>query len=121
MVAVIHSSSSLRNSLNYNEQKVNQQVATCLFAGNYPKDAEDLSFYQKLNRLQNQAALNVRTKVNAVHISLNFDPSEKLSNELLKEISETYLQKLGFEGQPYLLYQHYDSGHPHVHIVTTNI
>ncbi len=79
MVAVIHAGSSLRNTLNYNEQKVKEQVATCLAAVHYPKDMEDLNFYQKLNRLQNQAALNVRTRVNSVHISLNFDPSEKLS------------------------------------------
>lgn len=121
MVAVIHSSSSLRRALNYNEQKVKEQVATCLAAVNYPKDVEDLNFYQKLNRLQNQAALNVRTKVNSVHISLNFDSSEKLSEERLKEIADIYLQKIGFANQPYLLYQHYDAGHPHVHIVTTNI
>ncbi len=121
MVAVIHASSSLRRALNYNEQKVKEQVATCLAAANYPKDVEDLNFYQKLNRLQNQAALNVRTKVNSVHISLNFDPSEKLSEERLKEIAGTYLQKIGFAGQPYLLYQHNDAGHPHVHIITTNI
>jgi len=121
MVAVIHASSSLRNALNYNEQKVKQGVATCLTAANYPKDAEDLTFNQKLNRLQNQAVLNLKTKVNCVHISLNFDPSEKLSEERLNQISETYLQKIGFKNQPYLLYQHHDSGHPHVHIVTTNI
>ena len=121
MVAVIHASSSLRNALNYNEQKVKEHVAICLAAVNYPKDVEDLTFYQKLNRLQNQADLNIKTKVNSVHISLNFDPSEKLSEEKLKEISDTYLQKIGFENQPYLLYQHNDAGHPHVHIVTTNI
>lgn len=121
MVAIIHASSSLRRALNYNEQKVKEQVATCLAAANYPKDVEDLNFYQKLNRLQNLAALNVRTKVNSVHISLNFDPSEKLSEERLKEIADSYLQKIGFANQPYLLYQHNDAGHPHVHIITTNI
>ena len=121
MVAVIHASSSLRNALNYNEQKVKEQVATCLAAVNYPKDVQDLTFNQKLVRLQNQADINIKTKVNSVHISLNFDPSEKLSDDKLKEISDTYLQKIGFANQPYLLYQHNDAGHPHVHIVTTNI
>lgn len=77
MVAVIHASSSLRNTLNYNERKVEEQVATCLAAVNYPKDVQDLTFYQKLNRLQNQAELNMKTKINSVHVSLNFDASEK--------------------------------------------
>src|ERR1700712_1468663 len=120
MVAVIHTGSSLQSVLNYNEQKVKEQVASCLAAGNYPKDVEDLTFNQKLSRLQNQADLNTRAQVNSVHISLNFDPSERLSDDRLKEIAEIYLQKIGFENQPYLLYQHNDSGHPHVHIVTTN-
>jgi hypothetical protein len=121
MVAVIHSGSSLRSALNYNEKKVQQQSATCLAAVNYPIDADRLTFNQKLNRLQYQADLNTRTKVNCVHISLNFDPSEKLPEEQLKEIADVYLQKICFADQPYLLYQHNDAGHPHVHIVTTNI
>ena len=84
MVAVIHASNSLRNVLNYNEQKVKQLIEIGLAAVNYPKEVEDLTFYQKLYRLQNQADLNLKTKVNSVHISLNFDPSEKLSGGTIK-------------------------------------
>jgi len=121
MVAVIHQSTSLRNILNYNEQKGKAGLAVCLEAGFYPVDAADLNFHQKLRRLEILTELNQRTKYNSVHISLNFDPSEKLPDELLKEIAEVYLDKLGFAGQPYLLYRHEDAGHPHLHIVTTNI
>ncbi len=56
-----------------------------------------------------------------MHISLNFDPSENHSKEKLAEIADTYMEKLGFGRQPYLVYQHYDAGHPHCHIVTNNI
>jgi hypothetical protein len=121
MVAVIHSSSSLRNILNYNEQKVKTGAARCLEAAYYPKEAANLTFNQKLLRLEKLTELNQRTKVNSVHISLNFDPSEKLEAEKLKRISQDYLERIGFVGQPYLLYEHMDSGHPHLHIVTTNI
>jgi hypothetical protein len=31
------------------------------------------------------------------------------------------MEKIGFGKQPYLVYEHFDAGHPHVHIVTTNI
>jgi hypothetical protein len=31
------------------------------------------------------------------------------------------MQKIGFGNQPYLVYQHNDAGHPHIHIVTTSI
>ncbi len=31
------------------------------------------------------------------------------------------MSKIGFGDQPYLVYQHFDARHPHIHIVTTNI
>jgi hypothetical protein len=121
MVAVIKTGHSINRIVNYNENKVKEGVAHCIGAANYPVDVEELSFKLKLNRLIKQAALNENVACNSVHISLNFDPAEQLSMEHLIKIADTYMQKIGFGGQPYLLYQHHDSGHPHVHIVTTNI
>ncbi|WP_431213832.1 relaxase/mobilization nuclease domain-containing protein [Puia sp. P3] len=121
MVTVIHQSKSLHNAVNYNEQKVQAGKAICLLAVNYPKDPEDLNFYQKLHRLTNQAALRPRTKVNSLHISINFEPSEKLSRETLEQIARNYMDRIGFGQQPYLVYEHRDAGHPHLHVVTTNI
>jgi hypothetical protein len=121
MVAVINTSHSLHMPLNYNEQKAKQKKAVCIAAVNYPKDADHLNFYQKLNRLIKQASLNQQTKRNSIHISLNFSPSEKLSRQQLEEIATTYMDKIGFGKQPFLVYEHNDAGHPHIHIVTTNI
>src|ERR1700734_1515148 len=105
MVAVIHTSGSLNNALNYNEKKVQQGKAKCLAAVNYPKEVGNLNFYQKFSRLRNQAELNTRAKANSVHISLNFDPSEKISREKLEQIAGEYMEKIGFGAQPYLVYQ----------------
>lgn len=121
MVAVIKTSSSIRGILNYNENKVEIGKAECISAVNYPLELEKLSFTSKLNRFLKLAELNTNAKRNSVHISLNFDPSENHSKEKLAEIADTYMEKLGFGRQPYLVYQHYDAGHPHCHIVTNNI
>jgi hypothetical protein len=121
MVSVIHEGRSFRRVLNYNEQKIAEGLAVCLEAGYYLTNADQLTFNQKLFRLQNQAAKNTRTKVNTVHVSLNFDPSEQHDAGTLKAIATSYLEKIGFAEQPYLLYQHFDAGHPHIHILTTNI
>ena len=121
MVAIIHSSKNLRNALHHNENKVRQNVATFIHAGNYPKDMHLLGFSDKVNRLERLTELNQQTKINSVHISLNFDVSDKLNQDRLKEITDKYLKEIGFNEQPYLVYQHNDSGHPHIHIVTTNI
>lgn len=121
MVAVIKTGHSLHRILNYNENKVKEGVAEIISAANYPMDVEQLSFANKLNRLQNQAALNENVSRNSVHISLNFDPSEQLSKERLQEIADTYMTKIGFGEQPYLIYQHFDAGHPHIHIVSVKV
>lgn len=121
MVAKFSTGSSLMKTLNYNEQKVRQGVAQLLLVANYPLEAHELSFSQKLNRLQNQAALNENVHANSVHISLNFDPSEVLSNELLSEIANVYMEGIGFANQPYLVYRHLDSGHPHLHVVSVKV
>jgi hypothetical protein len=121
MVAKIKRVSYLASTLNYNEQKVKQGVAECIQAVNYPKDLERLNFYDKLHRLQHQAALNERVRANSVHITLNFADADQLDREKLKAIADSYMQQIGFGNQPYLVYEHKDAGHQHIHIVTTNI
>ena len=122
MVAVIKVSSSISRILNYNENKLADQKAVCLYAGNYPADSDRMSFAMKQSYLQRRMELNTNVSRNSLHISLNFDPSENaLSNERMEEISRAYMQKLGFGEQPYLVYRHFDAGHPHLHVVTTNI
>lgn len=122
MVAVIKTGSSIHRILNYNENKVTEKQARCLAAENYPLAPEELNFNQKLNRFLHQLALNKKVTRNSVHISLNFHPSEQtLSPEKLQAIAQTYMQQIGFGEQPYLVYQHHDAGHPHLHIVSIKV
>jgi hypothetical protein len=121
MVAKIKSGKSLIGALNYNENKVKQGKATLIAAVKYFKEKEDLSFHDKLFRLTDLAGMNQWAKTNAVHISLNFPNGENLADEMLNHIAQDYLKGVGFGTQPFLLYRHEDAGHPHCHIVTTNI
>ena len=121
MVAVIKTGHSISRILNYNENKVKEGSASAIYAANYPMDIEQLTFENKLRRLKNQAALNENVTRNSVHISLNFDPSESLSTSMLAQIADTYMDKIGYGQQPYLVYQHFDSGHPHIHIVSVKV
>jgi hypothetical protein len=123
MVPKITTPHSIRRALNYNEQKVKDGQAELIHAGNFLQRPEEMNFYHKLERFQKLMDLNTRSRTKTVHISLNFHPSEneKLTKELLREIANEYMRRIGFENQPYLVYQHYDAGHPHVHIVSTTI
>jgi hypothetical protein len=120
MVAKITTPLSINRALNYNEQKVQKGKAECLFACNFLYRANEMNFHRKLERFQQLIEQN-KSKTNTLHISLNFHPSEVLSKEKLTEIAESYMNKIGFGEQPFLVYQHHDAGHPHMHIVTTSI
>ena len=121
MVAVIKTGNSIRRAFNYNENKVKEGVARCIGQGNYPVEVQDMSLTMKLNRLLRQAELNQNVKRNSVHISLNFAPSENPSDEKMKAIADSYMEKIGFGEQPYLVYRHEDAGHAHLHIVSIKV
>jgi hypothetical protein len=121
MVAKITTPHSILRVLNYNEKKVQRGAAECIYAGNFLLDAKSLNFYNKLDTFKHRTELNQRATTNMLHISLNFDPKEKLYYEKLISIASLYLEKIGFAKQPFLVYQHHDAGHPHIHIVTTSI
>jgi Relaxase/Mobilisation nuclease domain len=121
MVAKITVPTSIKRALNYNEQKLKEGRAECIYAHNFLKKAESLAFHEKLRQFEKLIALNRRATTNTVHISLNFGLNEKIEREKLVEIAKTYMNKIGFGEQPFLVYKHLDAGHPHIHIVTTNI
>lgn len=105
--------------IRYNEQKVKNGQAKVIQMGGFA--AKNLTVAAKIQAFQNLQKLNQRTKTNAVHISLNFSPKDKVDEYTLQKIVSDYLIGIGFGEQPYLLYQHFDAAHPHVHVVTTNI
>ncbi len=121
MVARVNTGKSISKALNYNEKKVQQEHAQLLLAHNFIKDLNQMNFYDKLHSFEKLTSLNDRTTTNTLHVSLNFDPSEKLSDDKLIAIAENYMKRIGFGDQPYLVYRHFDTGHPHIHIVSTNI
>ena len=121
MVAKITIPKSIEAALNYNEKKVQKGTAQCLYAGNYLNDAARMDFYQKLDGFETNNRLNKMATTKTLHVSLNFDPSEKLSESKLGEIASVYMDKIGFGEQPFLVYKHEDAGHPHIHIVSTTI
>jgi hypothetical protein len=121
MVAKIITGKNIRGLLMYNEHKVEANKAELIMASRFGGDIEQLSFKNKLTRFENLTMLNSRVKTNAMHIMLNFDTSEQISTARIQQITAGYMEKIGFGDQPYLVYQHKDAAHEHVHIVTTNM
>lgn len=119
---MIKVANSVHRIFNYNENKVKEGVAACIGAENYPLDADDMSLKMKLDFLLKRMELNENVKRNSVHVSLNFHASEShLPKEKLLAIAEDYMEKIGFGSQPYLVYQHHDAAHPHIHLVSIKV
>ncbi|WP_119079471.1 relaxase/mobilization nuclease domain-containing protein [Chitinophaga alhagiae] len=121
MVARISSGRSIKSALHYNESKLSAGKATLLLASRFGCNADELTARQKLSRFEALTGKNIKVKTNTLHISLNFAPGEQLAPATLQHLAAEYMQRIGFAEQPYLVYQHYDAGHPHIHIVTTSI
>jgi hypothetical protein len=121
MVARFVNGKNVRGILLYNENKIAAGEANLLLASGFAGDVSSFNLEQKLKRFEHLTMLNSRVKTNAVHISLNFDALDKLSNEQLQQISMAYMERISFGDQPYLVYKHTDAAHTHVHIATVNI
>ncbi|MNU20674.1 Relaxase/Mobilization nuclease domain protein [compost metagenome] len=121
MVARIASGKSIRGVLVYNEKKIASAEAQLLMAAGFPREGTELSFNNKLDRFEMLTRQNERTKTNTLHITLNFSREDHLDNDKLKCIASDYMEAIGFGSQPFLVYQHFDAAHPHIHIATVNI
>lgn len=111
----------MRGALHYNENKVLEGKAELIVASGFAGNIDQMNFHQKLQRFENLLMLNPKIKTNTLHISLNFHSAEKLRNYQLQHIALTYMDRIGFGDQPFLVYRHNDAGHDHIHIVTTNV
>ncbi len=114
---------SLKRALNYHEKKVQKNDAELLHAHNFFKQPGEMNIHDKLNRFNDLLKLNERAETKLIHISLNFHPSEKekLTKDFYVRLADEYMNRIGFGDQPYLVYQHNDAGHPHIHILSTLI
>jgi hypothetical protein len=122
MVAKISSSNNLYGALSYNQNKVDEQHAQVIFTNKMiePKDGNfDISTC--LMSFENYLLANKRTEKPVIHISINPDPKDKVSDEQLSEIAQTYMQKMGYGEQPFIVYKHEDIERKHIHIVSVRV
>jgi Relaxase/Mobilisation nuclease domain len=121
MVAKIKIGKSIRGILYYNEQKVSEGEANLILASGFAGDIDKMNFENKVQRFKHLTELKPSVKTNALHITLNFEATEKIDNNKMQQIAIRYMELLGFGEQPFLVYKHNDVAHQHIHIATTSI
>ncbi len=117
MIAKISSGKNFYGAANYNQLKVDKGEATILYSQSLRKTTPKQ--IQETFRISNRAKI----KSPVFHVSLSYAALDKgkLDNEKMLKITQEYVEKMGYGKQPYIVYRHNDTAHPHVHILTSRI
>lgn len=124
MIARINIGSSLYGALAYNQEKVDENLGKVLASnlvcepidGRFRVLACAADFAQWMPSPE-----HLPTKKPVIHISLNPHPDDKLTDDQLADIGREYMERLGYGGQPYLIFKHEDIGRDHIHIVSLRV
>lgn len=120
MIAKIGHGTKIFGALLYNHSKVlNGQGAILKMHNMLQTTSGEYTTAQLLASFLPFLALNKKTEKTALHISLNPDPNDKVSDEEFKRIADEYMIKMGYGEQPYVIFKHNDIDRTHIHIVST--
>lgn len=123
MIAKISHGSSLYGVLAYNQIKVDELHADVLFGNRIIEPPGDKPYtIEHISRsFGDYLTANRKTEKPILHISLNPDPKDCVSEEQFIKLAEQYMQRMGFGDQPYIVYRHNDIGREHLHIVSVRV
>jgi len=122
MVSKIITGSNLYGALAYNQQKVDEGLGKVLATHNImePADGNFVVSHVAQDMLEGLPA-RIRTEKPVIHISINPDPKDKLSDQQLTEIASEYMERMGWGGQPHIVFKHSDIDRTHIHIVALQV
>jgi hypothetical protein len=109
MIAKIGRGSNLYGALVYNQLKVEKDNGQVLYT-NKIIETPDGSYAtsQLLRSFEPYLLANRKTEKPILHIFLNLDPKDKVSDEKFKLIGQEYMQKMGYAEQPFVVFKHID-------------
>ncbi len=122
MIAKITSGKSIYGVLRYNGLKTEDGKAEVLLQ-NRMLESPDNRFDMELCMRSFAPCLiaNRRTEKPVIHISLNPDPKDKVTDRELSEMAERYMLGMGYGNQPYIVFKHADIDRQHLHIVSVRV
>lgn len=124
MVAKINRGASLYGAIAYNQQKVGDSHARIISGNRMIADITDSPerlMQRTMWAFESYLLANRNTEKPILHISLNPDPKDCVTEEQFIKLAEQYMQRMGFGDQPYIVYRHNDIGREHLHIVSVRV
>lgn len=115
VVNILKPSTSLEKVLEYNDGKVERNVATVLSVHNIPGSSKE-DIEKTFARYERR---NIKTKNISFH--MNIDPligQDNMSDDDIIRFAGMMMERLGYKDQPYVIYRHNDIGRQHYHVVS---
>ncbi|EIA07279.1 conjugal transfer protein MobB [Flavobacterium frigoris] len=120
MIAKIGRGANIIGALSYNQLKVNQENGSVLSTHRIRETVNgEFTVNQLYSSFEPYLMANKRTEKPVLHISLNPNPKDSVSDEDFKKIAQDYMELMGYGDQPYVVFKHTDIERTHIHIVST--
>ncbi len=122
MIAKITGGKSIYGVLKYNGLKAEDGKAQILLQNNMlesPDNRFDLGLCMR--SFAPYLFANRRTEKPVIHISLNPDPKDRITDRELAEMAQRYMQAMGYGNQPYIVFKHTDIDRQHLHVVSVRV
>lgn len=122
MIAKIGRSSNLYGTLSYNNIKIEKEKGEILMTNKMIETADGkYSVAQLARSFEPYLLANRNTEKHTLHISLNPDPKDEVTDEKYKEMAQQYMTEMGYGDQPFIVFKHTDIDRSHIHIVSVCI
>lgn len=119
MIVKIGRSANLYGALAYNNLKVEKENGHILFSNKIIEAANgQYSVAQLTQSFAPYLIANRNTEKHTLHISLNPDPKDHVSDDKFREMAEEYMREMGYGEQPFVVFKHTDIDRSHIHIVS---
>ena len=119
MIAKLGRSSNLYGALAYNNIKIEKEKGKILFTNKIIETPSgQYSVAQLAQSFEPYLAANRNTEKHTLHISLNPDPNDEVSDERFIQLAQDYMQEMGYGEQPFVVFKHTDIDRTHIHIVS---
>ncbi|SHL79051.1 conjugal transfer protein MobB [Chryseobacterium polytrichastri] len=119
MIANIGRGENLFGVLSYNQLKIEKENGQILYTHKMIETADGCySVAQLVRSFEPYLIANNQTEKPILHISLNPNPKEHVSDEKFQAIAQDYMQQMGYGNQPFVVFKHTDIDRTHIHIVS---
>lgn len=119
MIAKIGRSGNLYGALSYNNMKIEKEKGEILLTNKMIEIANGkYTVVQLAKSFEPYLLANRNTEKHTLHISLNPDPKDDVSDEKYRLMAQQYMQEMGYGEQPFVVFKHTDIDRSHIHIVS---